>query len=390
MRGCSSWVVLAVAKFVDRIPYYRVKKGVGYWEPPGWAREKPYEMQGLKCGPDGPEARDKARDRVALMLRLKATGDVSTIGDVWPPGSLGQFYENWRRTPGFAGRSVGAREEFEQIWPHVPDAMKRQKITAIKAVQVERLQIELEARSEWTRWRTVKKLREIFDAAIAHGFLKTSPAGTMSNPEPEGRSQMWAASEIRAMIDKADELGKPDMALAIALAWATMVSPVDVRTLTRAMVFEDTGGLYIHRPRSKTQVEIFVDLDDDTARRLKAYLNGTPTTLPTVPIIRGERDGKAFTNRHEFARRFATIRKATFGPDEKRQMRDIRRSANVEADLGGADKGARAEILGNALNVDPKLERTYTPPTLAKARELRKQRETGREILASARGESRG
>ncbi|MCK8265747.1 hypothetical protein LW980_17905, partial [Erwinia amylovora] len=90
--------------------------------------------------------------------------------------------------------------------------------------------------------------------------------------------------------------------------------------------------------------------------------------------------------RHDFARRFATIRKATFGPEERRQMRDIRRSANVEADLGGASADDRAKILGNALNTDPKLERTYTPPTLAKARELRRQRKNGREILAAARG----
>jgi integrase len=177
------------------------------------------------------------------------------------------------------------------------------------------------------------------------------------------------------------------MALAIELLWATMMSPVDIRTLSRAMVFENAGGLYVHRPRSKTQVEVYVDLDGDTARRLKAYLNGTPTTLGDAPIIRGERGGKAFRNRHEFARRFATIRKAAFGEDEKRQMRDIRRSANVEADLGGASADDRAAILGNALNTDPKLERTYTPPTLAKARELRKQREAGRAILRSARGE---
>lgn len=376
-----------MAKFVDRIPYYVVKNGVGYWQPPKWAREKPYEMEGLRCGPDGPEAREKARDRNALMLRLKTTGDVSTIGDLWPSGSLGQWYENWRRTPGFTKRSLGAREEFEQIWPHVPVAMKRERIDRIRVVDVERLQIALEGKSAWIRWRTIKKLREIFDAAVAHGFLRHSPGGTMSNPEPEGRTQIWSAAEVQTLIDKADELGKPDMALAIALSWATMVSPVDVRTLTRSMVFEDRAGLYIERKRSKTGVAILTDLDDHTARRLKAYLNGTPTTIGDAPIIRQENSGKAFKDRHDFARRFATIRKAAFGPDEKRQMRDIRRSANVEADLGGASKDDRATILGNALNKDPKLDRTYTPPTLAKARELRKQREAGREILAAVKGE---
>lgn len=380
------WVV-QVATVTEKIPYYRVKNGVGYWEPPAWARAKPYEMQGLKCGPDGPEARDKARERVALMLRLKTTGDVSTVAPAWPSGSLGHFYEKWTRTPGFGKKSLGARAEFDQAWAHVSDKLKRTKLTAIRATEIERLQIDLESKGEWTRWRTIKKLREVFAAAKAHGFITQSPAQTMSNPEPEGRNQVWSAAEVRAMVDKADELGKPDMALSIALAWSTMMSPVDIRTLTRAMVFEDKGGLYIHRPRSKTQVEVFVDLDAETASRLKFYLNGTPVTLPNVPIIRQENSGNAFTDRHDFARRFATIRKATFGKDEKRQLRDIRRSANVEADLGGASADDRAKILGNALNTDPKLERTYTPPTLAKARELRKQREAGRVILAAVKGE---
>jgi integrase len=376
--------VVQVATVTEKIPYYRVKNGVGYWEPPAWARLKPYEMEGLTCGPDGPEARELARGRVQLMRRLKVTGDVSLVAPAWPPGSLGHFYEKWTRTPGFGKKALGTRDEFEQAWAHVPDKLKRTKLTAIRPTEIERLQIDLEAKGEWTRWRTIKKLREVFAGAKAHGFIQQSPAMTMSNPEPEGRSQLWTAAEVEALIDKADELGKPDMALSIALAWATMVSPVDVRTLTRAMVFEDRGGLYIQRTRSKTGVGIMTDLDDKTCRRLRAYMNGTPATLPSAPIIRQENSGKAFKDRHDFARRFATIRKAAFGKDEKRQLRDIRRSANVEADLGGASADDRAKILGNALNTDPKLERTYTPATLAKARELRKQRETGRVILAAS------
>lgn len=374
-----------MATVSEKIPYYRVKKGVGYWEPPSWAREKPYHMEGLTCGPDGPEAREMARARVQLMRRLKVTGDVSKLAPAWPAGSLGAWFEKWRRSIAFERKSLGVRDEFDQAWDHVSTALKNMRLDRIKPGDIEKFQATLEdTKSEWTRWRTMKKLREVFDAAVAYQILKASPAKTMPNPEPEGRSQLWTAAEVNTLIEKADELGKPDMALSIALAWATMVSPVDVRTLTRAMVFEDRGGLYIQRTRSKTGIGIMTDLDDKTCRRLRAYMNGTPATLPSAPIIRQENSGKAFKDRHDFARRFATIRKAAFGKDEKRQLRDIRRSANVEADLGGASADDRAKILGNALNTDPKLERTYTPATLAKARELRKQRETGRVILAAS------
>lgn len=369
----------------EKIPYYVLKRGVGYWEPPKWAREAPYGMVGCTCGPDGPDARQIAREKYELLLRLKTSGDVSKVAPEYPRGSLGSWYEKWTRSQAFGRKSLGVRDEFEQAWAHVSPELRRKRLDQVTPGDFEKLQIQLEdTKGEWTRWRTIKKLREVFSAAKKYGLIQTTPAATMPNPEPEGRSALWTAAEIRALIDKADELGKPDMALAIALLWSTMMSPVDIRTLSRAMVFQDKGGVYIHRPRSKTAVEVFVDLDDATARRLALYLLGTPTTLPSAPIIRGERDGKAFRNRHEFARRFATIRKAAFGDEENRQMRDIRRSANVEADLGGASADDRAKILGNALNIDPKLERTYTPPTLAKARELRRMREQGRDVLLLA------
>jgi hypothetical protein len=377
-----------MATVTERIPYYRVKNGVGYWEPPAWARLKPYHMEGVTCGPDGPEARAIGREKYQQLLRMKAADPASSLpamAPVWPKGSLGAWYEKWTRSQAFGRKSLGVRQEFEQAWAHVDDELKRRLLTSITPGHIEKLQIALEDhKGEWIRWRTIKKLREVFAAAEKYGVIKSTPAATMPNPEPEGRSQLWTAAEIRLLIDKADELGKPDMALAIALLWSTMMSPVDIRTLSRAMVFADRDGTYIHRPRSKTDVEVFVDLEDQTARRLALYMAGTPTTLPSAPIIRGQRGGRAFTNRHEFARRFATIRQAAFGPEEKRQMRDIRRSANVEADLGGATADDRAKILGNALNVDPKLERTYTPPTLAKARELRRMREAGRQVLAAA------
>jgi hypothetical protein len=63
---------------------------------------------------------------------------------------------------------------------------------------------------------------------------------------------------------------------------------------------------------------------------------------------------------------------------------------HIEAHLGGASADDRLKILGNSLSTDPKLGRTEAPPMLAKARELRKQREAGRPILAAAKGERLG
>ena len=61
-----------------------------------------------------------------------------------------------------------------------------------------------------------------------------------------------------------------------------------------------------------------------------------------------------------------------------------------EADLANASPEDRAEILANCLHEDKFLEATYTPPTVAKARKLAKERERGRAMLAGQNiGQSR-
>jgi hypothetical protein len=69
-------------------------------------------------------------------------------------------------------------------------------------------------------------------------------------------------------------------------------------------------------------------------------------------------------------------------PGDTRQFLDIRRSANVEADAAGADKRTMGELLANGLADSRFLEETYTPPTVAKARDVAAQRVAGRAKLA--------
>lgn len=373
-----------MATLIEKIPYYTVIKGTGYWRPPGWARKPPHDMEGMTCGPDGPEARAKAHERNALMKRLRVSGEVTNLAPLWPKGSLGSFYEKWTSSLAFSRKPAGTRHEYEQIWPHVSLSLKMKLINKITPADVERLQVQLENTSTaYTRWRTIKKLRSIFNAANKYGLIAKSPAVTMPNPQPPPRNNYWVEMEVRALIDKADALGKPDMALAIDLLWATMLSPVDVRTLTRAMVLKDNNGFYIHRPRTKVvDADVYVDLPDATGRRLQAYIVGTPTTLAASPILRGLRDGKAFRSRNSFAARFRVIREAAF-PGDERQMRDLRRSASIEAALGGATAEERGAILANSIGTNARLELTYTPPTIVAARELRKQREAGRAMLSA-------
>ena len=76
------------------------------------------------------------------------------------------------------------------------------------------------------------------------------------------------------------------------------------------------------------------------------------------------------------------MRKVAF-PGDTRQFQDLRRSGNVEADAAGADKAAMAAVLANTIDKSKFLDETYTPPTVAKAREVAAQRLKGRKRLAA-------
>ena len=84
------------------------------------------------------------------------------------------------------------------------------------------------------RYRVMKCLRALFADAIVRLRLNIkSPALAVANPQPRGRSQIWLGSEIQTLVAGAYELEMDGMAVAIMIAWDTLFSPVDVRTLTK-------------------------------------------------------------------------------------------------------------------------------------------------------------
>ncbi|WP_394694730.1 hypothetical protein [Hyphobacterium sp.] len=97
------------------------------------------------------------------------------------------------------------------------------------------------------------------------------------------------------------------------------------------------------------------------------------------PIIR-MRSGTPYKNKDTFAKDFRKVRNLAFKADV-RTFKDIRRSGNLEADLGDASAEDRAEILANTLHKSGYLEATYTPATVARGKKIRDNRAAGRALL---------
>jgi hypothetical protein len=142
-------------------------------------------------------------------------------------------------------------------------------------------------------------------------------------------------------------------------------------------------------------------------RLLHAYLNQLKTQkvelLDTAPIFRtrgaapvrrlgqvGQHGGDHGGGRawipvpyttDKLGRDFREVRPAVFGPNEKRQIQDMRRSGTVEAFAGGAVAEEVSEKLANTLASSNRLQKTYNPAHVAKVRQVDLARRRGRNLL---------
>lgn len=365
---------------VIKLKYVTKRRGNLFWEPTPTMRALGFGPKPL--GPDGPMAQAEAIRLYDSWLKAKASGGKAEI--TYPAGSLGAYYQRFRRSKAWARKKPRTHEDYDRGWKHIGPVFGDKILTRVSAADVEDFHEDLERDlSPSERYRAMKVLRALFSDAIVRLKLNMpSPAKAVSNPQPQGRSQIWLASEIDDLVKTAAEIGETGMAVAIMIAWDTLFSPVDIWTLSKPRVKKDATGWYIERPRTKTDKAAFGSLSPATAGALFQYLDDLGVeVLGDAHLIR-RRSGNAYREKNYFAQDFRAVREAAY-PGDKRQFMDIRRSGNVEADAGDATKEDMGEILANGLASSTFLENTYTPPTVTKARKVAEQRLAGRLRLAN-------
>jgi hypothetical protein len=381
-----------------RLPYTVKKRGNLFWQPTPAMKAMGFEPKAL--GPETAETIAQAHRLYDAWVEVKANQRKVTT---YPPGTFGAFWDRFRRTPGWAKKSPRTREDYERAWRHIdrwrPEqdrpTLSRTVVTAITTELCEQFYDHLdETASPSERHRTIKWFKVLLDDMVVRLRLDyASPAANLKNPQPRGRSQIWLAAEVEDLSAVAAIAGFEGMSLAIETAWETMFSPVDVRTLRPRQMKRDAEGWYFHRNRTKTLAEAFGHISDGLAERLLGYIaRQNRAEADDTPIFRSReipagalggrpREGRPYATKDRFGGDFRLVREIIF-PGDERQLLDIRRSANVEADAAGADKKTMGELLANGLADSRFLDETYTPPTVTKAREVAAQRATGRAKLA--------
>lgn len=369
-----------------KLRYTVRKRGKLFWQPTKEMRALGFEPKAL--GDDGPAAQAEALELYQRWLKaMKERGQITA----YPPGSFGEFWDRFRRTKTWEKKGARTREDYERAWKHIDAWRPHANAPTLSRTTVNHITTEIcegfydhleKTVSANERHRTIKWLKVLLaDMVVRLRLGYDSPTTKLANPQPAGRSSIWLGAEIDVLSKQATELGYHGMALSIRIAWECMFSPVDVWTLRPSEIAQDSQGWYVDHDRGKTGKRALAALSAPLAADLLAYLaEQDRAEADQTPIIR-QRNGAAYRSKDTFGDDFRAVRNKAF-PGDRRQFLDIRRSANVEADAAGADKQTMGELLANGLADSKFLDQTYTPPTVAKAREVAEQRVQGRAKLA--------
>jgi hypothetical protein len=386
----------------DRIRYLVFVCGRWRWRPTRTMRAMGFRLVtfGRKLTAD-----DKAR-AIALNEEWdKARRGLLPVAEkVYPAGSVGHGYTRAlairameRKAKGIVWTKEQAkRDDWPRAWRWIdpvfgdcdPRTVDPERLLALRTKVVERV-------SATEGHRVIKVWRALWKKLQAFGYCganQKDPSLVFANTAPDPRQDVWQHPEVIQLVDEAWRSGKRGLAALMAVIWDSMLSPGDARTLTPGQMERDQKGAVFCLDRAKTGRAAAGTLTPWSDKLLTDYLGSLGAELlDNAPIFRtagsepGPKGGRRWLpqpySTSKMDRDFREVREAVFGPDEIRQLADMRRSGAVEGDAGGGTLTDQSNKMANTVAASSKLRKTYNPVNVASVRRFDEARERGREAM---------
>ena len=239
------------------------------------------------------------------------------------------------------------------------------------------------------RHRTIKVWRALWAKMRAMGGYcgdKGDPSLSFANSVPQPRQAVWKRREVLRLVQLAWRLRYHGLAACMAVAWESMLSPVDARRLTAAQCRRDGIGVMFVLDRAKTGRGAAATLSPWSLAILRIYVKQLGVELaPNAPIFRN-RSGAPYS-KDTLGDDFRDVREV-FGSDDKRQLADMRRSGAIEGDAGGGSVADQSNKMANTVSANNRLRKTYNPVNVASVRRFDEARAMGARILEQKPDES--
>jgi hypothetical protein len=225
---------------------------------------------GALDGVNIPSAEDKAR---AIALndawdRARRGEPVSTMElskrRIYPAGSIGHCYnralairEKSRADAGKApmSKEQKSRDDWPRAWKWLepvfgdidPRTITPEDLQALRGV-VARTVSESEA------FRTIKVWRALWKKMAAMGCCDrdNDPSLVFTNSAPRPRQEIWSHHDVLRIVHRAWRERYYGLAAIVAVAWDTMLSPIDARPITAGQRARDSHGAVFFLDRAKT------------------------------------------------------------------------------------------------------------------------------------------
>lgn len=428
------------------IPYYTTRQREGrtkwgYWAPCLARRNKksgkiePTLMAKLgfelvECGPDGPNAwaiaqswNAKWQQALADHHAGKSVIKPGKIERVYPPNSLGEGFAKFRSTAEYRNKPQSTRDQWMRGWKQIepffgdvdPRSVALEHLDAwyngspdagVKGL-IERIGVS-EAYLAMKYWRAIYEKLTTVNRADGERYCNAKdPSLGIRRKTPKPRNAIYLEGEAVRLVKRAIRTGYLGLAAALAVAWDTQFSPVDVRGVSLAKLFPDAQGPVFALDRAKTGRSALGTLSKRTQRLLWAYVDSLPFTLmPETPMFHtrgapaGPKGGRprapAPYTKDTLSKDFRVVRGLEFPAEEKlpkeqrRKVMDFRRSGAVEATAGRVDPAHLAGKMANTIDQNKKLQETYQPNHASFVRQADAARLRGRAAMRVVNGGKEG
>lgn len=381
-----------------KLKHYHVRKGRGYWLVT--PKMRAHGFDNVRCGADGPQAWAVAQEWEQRWQRARK-GQEASQRKVYPRNSVGYAFERFRQTNEWAKKPERTREDWDRGWQYIEPVFGDLNPSVITFEMLDGWY------SKWCKvkgigeaGRAMKTWRALYNVMAAMKLCqpKQDPSLAIRKTAVPGRTQTWSEGEAVRLAKAAWRAGYKGLACIIAVAWDTSFAPVDVRSLTPGQAVDAGGDWGFLIKRGKTGEDAFGFLSTRTKRLVESYVAGLDYTFhDDAPIFRtqgfapGAKGGRPRLavpyQKNSLVDDFAEVRRLVFGPDEKRRLMDMRRTGAVEANAGGASVEAIAAKMGNSIDQNKTLQKTYMPVNLAAVRSADESRRIGRRKLGSEQNE---
>jgi len=224
----------------------------------------------------------------------------------YPIGSIGDGYlramamrEKERQAKGIMwSREHHSRDDWPRAWKWIepllgdcdPRTVAPEMLLDLRAYIASRV-------SETEAHRTIKVWRALWAKMAVLGFCdpKRDPSLLFANSAPKPRKDVWHEGEAVRLVKESWRSGYRGLAVLLAVAWDSQLSPVDARKLSARSRRSDPIGVWFEVERAKTGRSAFATLSQRTTALLAAYLAALPAEpLGDAPLFRN-RSGHAYS-----------------------------------------------------------------------------------------------